>query len=204
VLRQTAAVLVSFPTFFTSQVAATGALALALGQPRALARTAVPRLGVALLVLGHRGERGPVRDGFAVHRRVIAARRERRPMARHARRHLGVHRERGPPELRGGLREAPAVVSALERRSYCALGRGRHGCDVAGRRRAHALPARDAMRRIHGAGNRGRVWPRLGQRAGDASGVTVLRRRADRYRFLSAAGQRQLTRASARGGQYIP
>jgi hypothetical protein len=185
VFRQTAAVLVAFPTFFTSQIATTGALALALGQPRALAGTAIPRLGVALLVLRHCGERGPVRDGLAVDGRIVAVRRERRAIAWHARRHLRVHGQRGPPELRGGLGQAPRAAAALERRAYCALSRRRHGRNVAGGRRAHALAACDAMCGVHGARRqRRRVRARLGQRAGNDARVTVLRSWPDGNRFL--------------------
>lgn len=98
-LRETAAVLVAFPTFFTSQIATTCALAVALGQTRALAGTAIPRLGVALLVLGHGRECGTVRDGLAVHGRVVAARSETGAIAWHARCHLRVQVQRRPPEL---------------------------------------------------------------------------------------------------------
>jgi hypothetical protein len=87
VLGQTAAVLVAFPTFFTSQIATTS-LAVALGQTRALARATVPRLGVGLVLLQHRCECRAVCQSLALgRRRAITAGTEVRAIARHTRCH---------------------------------------------------------------------------------------------------------------------
>lgn len=85
---QTTAVLVSFPTFFTSQVATTCTLAVALGQTRALAGTPCPRLGARLLVLGHGREGGTVGEGFPL---AVAAGTEGSRRAVAVGRHAGAH-----------------------------------------------------------------------------------------------------------------
>ena len=82
-LGQTAAVLVAFPTFFTSQIATTS-LAVALGEARALARATVPRLCVCLVLLQHCCERGPVGEGFTLGRTAVTARGELRAITWHA------------------------------------------------------------------------------------------------------------------------
>jgi hypothetical protein len=189
VLRQTAAVLVAFPTFFTSQIATTS-LAVALGQTGALACAPVPRLGVGLVLLKHRRQRGPVGDCLCLRGgSTVAAGAELRAIARHARRHCRVHGHAGSPELRGWLRRAAQPVvgtGTLEWRPCHALGRGRNGRHVAGGCLAHALPAGDAMRRIEVArGQRVRVRAVLGERAGHGAGrVPLLAGGSDVDRFL--------------------
>jgi hypothetical protein len=188
VLRQTAAVLVAFPTFFTSQIATTS-LAVALGQTGALARAAVPRLGAGLVLLQHRRQRRAIGDCLRLSGgSTVAAWAELRAIARHAGRHCRVHHHRRPPELRGWLRRAAQSVAATLERSPCyALGRSRNGRDVAhDGSLAHALPAGYAMRRIQvGDGQRVRVRAVLGERAGHGAGrVPLLAGGSDVDRFL--------------------
>lgn len=117
-LGQTAAVLVAFPTFFTSQIATTS-LAVALGQARALARATVPRLGVGLVLLQHGCECRSVGESLAFsRRRAITAGPKLRAIAGHTRRHCGVEGHVGAPELRCRLgRAAQAITTtSLERR----------------------------------------------------------------------------------------
>ena len=186
-LGQTAAVLVSFPTFFTSQFATTCALALALGLAGALAGTTHARhgRGAACLALRQRRQRGSVADGLV----LVAASREGRALVRHAGGHRVRVHQRRPAELHRRLRRPARGVGAVavvvvrllgQRCARNALGYRCHGCDVAAGSRAHALAASDAVGRVDVAdGQRVRVRARLGQRAGHVARVAVLRRRTD-------------------------
>jgi hypothetical protein len=185
VLGQTAAVLVSFPTFFTSQFATTCALALALGLAGALAGTTHARHGgrAACLALRQRCQRGSVAHGLV----LVAASSEGRALVRHAGRHRVRVHQRRPAELHRRLRRPARGVGAVvvvrllgQRRARNALGHRRHSCDVAAGSRAHALAAGDAVGRVDVAdGQRVRVRAGLGQRAGHGARVAVLRRRTD-------------------------
>lgn len=168
-LCETAAVLVSFATFFTFQFATT--CAFALGFARTFARTTYPRLGVSLFVLGHGSERRAIRDGFRLRGGIVAARGEGSAVAGHAGGHGGYHAQIRSPEL---CRRLGGSSLGLEGCARHALGGGSYGGNVAGSGGAHALAAGDAVCRVHGGGYGVRVRTGFGQRASHGARMAVL------------------------------